>query len=342
MVYDELTINERQKKDQAFSSMLNEVRQGCPSQSTLQALKERVISSPTTDKSPLCLFPTREACQKFNSDMLSKLDSEAKEIPCVDEVDETQGTFKWSEKAKESLKKLNSDCNLTAGLEAVLQVAVGARVMLRRNIDVSTGLVNGAVGTVIAIKAHHITVQFDGRQEPHNVERVKSKFMLMKKIYVYRKQFPLILAFAVTVHKCQGLSLDCALMDLSEQVFCAGMAYVALSRVKQLENLHLIAFDKDAIKVSAKCLQEINRLRQTYRPDLPQYTAPQQCTTKSKKWKLTGALNTEAPSAKRSRNSTAGSEKSDAPQAASSSTPPKSPPKKDDSKRSSDSEEELP
>ena len=114
VVYDELTINERQKKDQAFSSMLNEVQQGCPSESTLQALKERVISSPTvdifeellsTDKSPLCLFPTREACQKFNSDMLSKLDSEAKEIPCVDEVDETQGTFKWSEKAKESLKK---------------------------------------------------------------------------------------------------------------------------------------------------------------------------------------------------------------------------------------------
>ena len=113
--------------------------------------------------------------------MRSKLDSEAKEIPCVDEVDETQGTFKWSEKAKESLKKLNSDCNLTAGLEAVLQVAVGAQVMLRRNIDVSTGLVNGAVGTVIAIKAHHITVQFDGRQEPHNVERIKSKFMFMKK-----------------------------------------------------------------------------------------------------------------------------------------------------------------
>ena len=119
MVYDEWTINEHQKKTQAFSSMLNEVRQGCPSQSTLQALKERVITSPTVDKfeellstgkCPLCLFPTRDACQKFNSDMLSKLDSEAKEIPCVNEVDETQGTFKWSEKAKESLKKLNSDC----------------------------------------------------------------------------------------------------------------------------------------------------------------------------------------------------------------------------------------
>jgi hypothetical protein len=73
---------------------------------------------------------------------------------------------------------MNSDCNLTAGLEAVLQVAVRARVMLRRNIDVSSGLVNGAVGTGIAIKAHHITVQFDRRPQPHDVDRVKSKFML--------------------------------------------------------------------------------------------------------------------------------------------------------------------
>jgi hypothetical protein len=178
VVYDELTINERQKKDQVFSSMLDEVRQGCPSQQTVQALNERVLTTPTIDKfeellsenrSPLCLFPTREVCLKFNSEMLSRLVSETKEIPCIDEV-ETQGTFKWSEKATEALKKLNSDCNMTAGLEAVLQVAVGARVMLCRNIDTSSRLVNGAVGTVISIKAHHITVQFDSRQEPHHVE----------------------------------------------------------------------------------------------------------------------------------------------------------------------------
>ena len=87
---------------------------------------------------------------------------------------------------------------------------------------------NGVVGTVIAIKAHHLTVQFDGRPEPHNVEGVRSKFMLLKNVYVHHKQFPLILAFAVTVHKCQGLSLDCAIMDLSEQVFCPDMAYVTL------------------------------------------------------------------------------------------------------------------
>ena len=61
--------------------------------------------------------------------------------------------------------------------------------------------------------------------------------MIMKKMYVHRKQFPLILAFDVTVHKCQGLSLDCVIMDLSNEVFCPGMTYVALSRVKCLDNL---------------------------------------------------------------------------------------------------------
>ena len=71
--------------------------------------------------------------------------------------------------------------------------------MLRRNIDTTTGLVNGAVGTVLSIKAHSIVVQFYGKHDPHSLERVKSKFMLLKKFYVHHKQF---LAFAVTVHAC--------------------------------------------------------------------------------------------------------------------------------------------
>ena len=322
--YDELTINERQKKDQMFSSMLDEIRRGCVSDETVQALKNRVISIPVVDKfeellsankAPLCLFPTHKSCHDFNAKMLSRLDAEIKEIPCMDKVDETQGTCKWSQKAKDALEKMNTDCNLTAGLEALLKIAVGARVMLRRNIDTRSGLVNGAVGTVMAIKAHHISVQFDGMQYPYDVERVKSKFMIMKKMYVHRKQFPLILAFAVTVHKCQGLSLDCAVMDLSNEVFCSGMAYVALSRVKCLDNLYLTAFTREAIKVSTKCLEIINRLRKSYRPDLPQYSLPHEETNSATKRKrsLTGVLQSDVPPSKKdsvvSKNSTSGCSK---------------------------------
>ena len=73
-------------------------------------------------------------------EMLSRVKAETKEIPCIDEVDETTGKFKWNQKAKDEMKKFNTDCNLTASLEAILQIVVGAHVMLRRNIDTRNGL----------------------------------------------------------------------------------------------------------------------------------------------------------------------------------------------------------
>ena len=84
--------------------------------------------------------------------------------------------------------------------------------MLRRNIDTKAALVNGDIGTVVAISATQITIKFDHTTDPYKIERVKSAFMVMTNYYVYCTQFPLILAYAVTIHKCQGLSLDCAII----------------------------------------------------------------------------------------------------------------------------------
>ena len=80
------------------------------------------------------------------------------EIPCIDEVDETMSTTKWTKQAVKRLQKLKSNCSLTAGLEASLSIAVGALVMLRRNIDTKIGLVNGSLGSVQAINCDYITV----------------------------------------------------------------------------------------------------------------------------------------------------------------------------------------
>ena len=309
IVYDELTINERQKQDQTFSSLLDSVRCGFPTDDTIRTLQQCVIKGSVPDKfaeleqtglSPVCLFPTRKACDDFNTEMLNRLTSPIKDILCVDKVDKSASSCKWNKKAATQLQKLNSDCNMTAGLEARLTLAVGARVMLRRNIDTKAGLVNGAIGTVRAITASTVNVLFDHTSQPYNIEMVRTRFMLMKNYYVYRKQFPLILAYAVTIHKCQGLSLDCAIVDLSEQVFSVGMAYVALSRVKTLSGLHLVAFDPKSIMVSESGLIEVNRLRHTYRSDLPLYSIPVKPKMRNKR-KLTGTTSTDQPATKKPR-----------------------------------------
>ena len=86
--------------------MLDEVRRGCPSSDVLECFKGRVIEGTIDDKYkelyeagsvPVCLFPTRKACDQFNLEMLNKLDTKIHKIPCVDEIDETIGSRKWSE-----------------------------------------------------------------------------------------------------------------------------------------------------------------------------------------------------------------------------------------------------
>ena len=77
---------------------------------------------------------------------------------------------------------------------------------------------------------------------------------------------------------------------MSDKIFSAGMAYVALSRVRSLAGLHLSAYDPKSIIVSTSYLQEVNRLRETFRKDLPLYQMPSKVKPRSlaKKRKLTG------------------------------------------------------
>ena len=194
-----------------------------------------------------------------------------------------KSTRTWGKKAAEQLEKLNKDCNNTAGLQGLLKTP-------------KLALVNGAIGTVVAISATQITIKFDHATDPYKIERVKSAFMAMKNDYVYRTQFPLILAYAVTIHKCQGLTLDCAIIDLSRKVFSDGMSYVAFSRVKTLSGLHLVAFEDTSIRVSAGCIKEMNRLRSCYRSDLPHIEVP--VTRKHAKRKVTSTSAVDGPSSK--------------------------------------------
>ena len=65
---------------------------------------------------------------------------------------------------------------------------------------------------------HHLT---------YELERVKTKFQILSNAYVHRKQFPLCLAYAITIHKSKGLGRDSALLDIGTSIFSTGQAYVA-------------------------------------------------------------------------------------------------------------------
>ena len=118
---------------------------------------------------------------------------------------------------------------------------------MKRNIDLDKGLCNGALGTVKSLNFINnqqiisIKVLFDNGIV-HTIEKINADYEYQKNIYVSRSQFPLSLAWALTIHKCQGLSLDAVLIDLGSDIFEDGMAYVALSRARNIKTIFLIEF----------------------------------------------------------------------------------------------------
>ena len=138
------------------------------------------------------------------------------------------------------------------GLEPVICIAHGARVMLSANLWVEVGLVNGALGTVEAICYEGdqrppnipiaVTVKFDSYSGPTLPDGTVPITPLRRTWFSTTKpcsrlQIPLKLAWAVTIHKSQGLTLDKAVIDIGKKEFSTGLTFVACSRVRQLTNL---------------------------------------------------------------------------------------------------------
>ena len=166
------------------------------------------------------------------------------------------------------LIKYSDDSSNTAGLEKELVIKLGCKVMLRRNIDITLGLVNGAIGTIRSVKfsinqaslVESMTIHF-GDDRVHQLTRVKSKFQVLEKAYVIRQQFPITIAYSITIHKSQGLTLHNVVADIGNSIFTCGQSYVALSRVTNLTGLHLINFDPCSIKALNSAVTEYTYLR---------------------------------------------------------------------------------
>ena len=88
------------------------------------------------------------------------------------------------------------------------------------------------------------------------IEPMSVRFYGRQGTVLQRTQLPLILCWAATLHKVQGLSLDAAVLDLGENVFEPGMAYVALSRVRTLDGVTLLSFEPRRSRLTNECIQK--------------------------------------------------------------------------------------
>ena len=138
-------------------------------------------------------------------------------------------------------KQFDDNCRVPK----LLELKMGARVMLLKNTDFENALVNGSCGNVTDISYDAVKVKFDNGVETwireDTIELKEGKYTKIS-----RSQIPLRLAYSCTVHKIQGLTFDKVFVDFA-RIFAAGQAYVALSRVKSLDGLYIKHFNKNCI-----------------------------------------------------------------------------------------------
>ena len=301
----------RQKDDTSFAELLCRVRTGDCTDEDIDILKSREIDvkDPNYPENVLHVFAYNNAVANHNKKKLNMIASEEQQISIHSVEDGKDSTGLMDLTKMNTPKKRNE----TGGLETELVLAIGARVMMTLNVDTSDGLVNGVTGEVIAIKRNDadkvavILVKFDNvKVGQRAIESSQWKTQYPDAVPVVRHQsrydkanrkgatttivqFPLTLAWAVTIHKCQGLTMDQVVVCLKggAKLFF-GQAYVAFSRVKTLSGLYIIDFDEGAIKANPAIHSEMLDMRNK---KLPPQIKPVLLTKNKDEWLTMGHLN---------------------------------------------------
>jgi ATP-dependent DNA helicase PIF1 len=236
--------------DPVFQKILGEARYGTLSEESLQILARRQDRSwQQLQIKPTLLFTRRAEVDNINDRNLRALQGERKLFKAetvFQPIEQTKGLTESSPGVKQAIEKLDRDGQYM--VELVL--ALGAQVMLLVNLDHEAGLVNGSRGVVTGFEPSGTPlVKFKtGAEIPISA----STWHCEDLEGVGRKQIPLKLAYAITIHKAQGATLDCALIDIGTSTFEYGQAYVALSRVKNLESLYVWDIEPTAFKTHPK------------------------------------------------------------------------------------------
>jgi ATP-dependent DNA helicase PIF1 len=239
--------------DAVYTSILNQIRVGKLFKSALETLTPHIGKVLPETFVPTILLPRRRDAELINAIELDKLPSEKKvyTLTRVETIPEkAQQTSKCVISAEQrEMEHTFLMNNIMADKEIVLKK--GAQVMCIANIDMESAepIVNGSQGIIIDFVGNLPLVQFNnGARRTVGWHTWNSESFPSIGV----KQLPLIYAWAITIHKAQGVSLDMAQIDAGSNIFECGQTYVALSRIKSLDGLYLTDFNPQKIKVNKK------------------------------------------------------------------------------------------
>ena len=214
------------QEDRQFLQILENVRLNKTTPENLMHLNERVCQPRKEDGMVITLTSLNNTADLINQKRLAEIDSE-------------EYTYEGTVQGKFEEKRFPVDMTL--------KLKVGAQVMFTRN-DQQKRWANGTIGTVTKLGKDEIQVTTDGGAayvvpncswESYSYEYDKEARKMKKELMGTFTQYPLRLAWAITVHKSQGMTFDKLYLDLSRGMFAAGQLYVALSRVRSLGGLFL-------------------------------------------------------------------------------------------------------
>lgn len=245
------------QNDNTYKKLLLNMRKGLISKKSIELLNSKMIDE-NFDKNTTNitrLVPTKSKAFEINSYFINNIkDKKYIYKRTYKESSENLNNIEkiklglMSETEKESEYNYIKESTLT---EENLVLKKGAYVMCIANLDLTIGIANGTTGIVVDFTPEKLPiVQFDKHKIVIGKKEWKSENVPGISIF----QIPLILAWGITIHKAQGLTLDKAIIDIGKDLFEAGQMYVALSRIKSLDGVYLKEFNINNLKINYKVL----------------------------------------------------------------------------------------